>query len=147
MNDDIFSHFSHCLHIFSRTVQELERPVMPTFINLPPPYSEQPSPLYNLCASSISSGSNFCEQHLRSIPFPPNNNNPPALPCCHHHHFCEGGTGNNQYETLHSTVADIGIEQDMKQDVDSSTILESDENTEQDQQNENNTDTESTSAF
>jgi len=132
-----------------QTVQELERPVMPTFINLPPPYSEQPSPLYNLCASSISSGSNFCEQHLRSLPFPPNNNNPTALPCCHHHHFCEGEGGNNQYETLHSTVPldSIGIDQDMKQDVDSSTILESDENTEQDQQNENNTDTESTSAF
>ena len=68
-----------------RTVQELERPVMPTFINLPPPYSEQPSPLYNLCASSISSGSNFCEQHLRNaIPNPLANQ-----PCCHHHHFCE----------------------------------------------------------
>ena len=96
--------------------------------------------------SQLSNSSIF---NSRSLPFPPNNNNPPApaLPCCHHHHFCEGG--NNQYETLHSTVPldSIGIDQDMKQDVDSSTILESDENTEQDQQNENNTDTESTSAF
>jgi hypothetical protein len=57
-----------------RTVHELESP-MPTFINLPPPYSEQPSPMYNLCASSISStniscASSYCDtqqqqQHLR----------------------------------------------------------------------------------
>jgi hypothetical protein len=83
-----------------RTVQELERPVMPTFINLPPPYSEQPSPLYNLCASSISSGSNFYEQHLRSIPNPLANQ--PANSCCHHHHFCESGNNSSHYETLPS---------------------------------------------
>merc|ERR1719189_207657 len=88
-----------------QTVQELERPVMPTFINLPPPYSEQPSPLYNLCASSISSGSNFCEQHLRNaIPNPLANQ-----PCCHHHHFCENSgssitsSQSSQYETLPSS--------------------------------------------
>merc|ERR1719189_1481674 len=83
-----------------QTVQELERPVMPTFINLPPPYSEQPSPLYNLCASSISSGSNFYEQHMRSIPNPLANQ--PTNSCCHHHHFCESGNSSNHYETLPS---------------------------------------------
>ena len=74
---------------------------MPTFINLPPPYSEQPSPLYNLCASSISSGSNFYEQHMRSIPNPLANQ--PAKSCCHHHHFCESGNNSSHYETLPSS--------------------------------------------
>ena len=60
---------------FFRLAQEAETPSsLPTFINLPPPYSEQPSPMYNLCASSISS--NY--SHLNH--------------CCHHHaqyqHLC-----------------------------------------------------------
>jgi len=138
-----------------QTVQELERPVMPTFINLPPPYSEQPSPLYNLCASSISSGSNFCEQHMRNaIPNPLANQ-----PCCHHHHFCENSgssitsSQSSQYETLPSSRTGNGCEQGSKQEVASdfsapASILESSECKSSDQNTEENTtDTESTSAF
>jgi len=141
-----------------QTVQELERPVMPTFINLPPPYSEQPSPLYNLCASSISSGSNFCEQHLRNaIPNPLANQ-----PCCHHHHFCENSgsdvtssQSSHTYETLPSAPSSQtgnGCEQGSKQEVASdfsthASILESSECKSSDQNEGNTTDTESTSAF
>lgn len=153
-----------------RTVQELERPVMPTFINLPPPYSEQPSPLYNLCASSISSGSNFYEQHMRSIPNPLANQ--PANSCCHHHHFCESGNNSSHYETLPSfsgSEAGNGYEHisDHKQEVDplpldmeNTSVQEESESKEIKTNNNNNiekqneeedtnteTDTESTSAF
>merc|ERR1711953_1461470 len=51
--------------------QEAEISSMPTFINLPPPYSEQPSPLYNLCASSINSDHylNHCCHHYQHLCF------------------------------------------------------------------------------
>jgi len=152
-----------------QTVQELERPVMPTFINLPPPYSEQPSPLYNLCASSISSGSNFYEQHMRSIPNPLANQ--PANSCCHHHHFCESGNNSSHYETLPSfsgSEAGNGYEHisDHKQEVDplpldmENTSVQEESESKEIKTNNNNiekqneeedtnteTDTESTSAF
>ena len=58
---------------FSRAAaaQEAEISSMPTFINLPPPYSEQPSPLYNLCASSINSDHylNHCCHHYQHLCF------------------------------------------------------------------------------
>ena len=144
---------------------------MPTFINLPPPYSEQPSPLYNLCASSISSSSNFYEQHMRSIPNPLANQ--PANSCCHHHHFCESGNNSSHYETLPSfsgSEAGNGYEHisDHKQEVDplpvdmenTSSVQEESESKEIKTNNNNiekqnekeedtntETDTESTSAF
>ncbi len=57
---------------------------MPTFINLPPPYSEQPSPLYNLCASSsISSTTTIscCQMSLSADHV----GHQPLRSCCMHH--------------------------------------------------------------
>ena len=66
-----FGRNSKFLYLFSRAAaaQEAEISSMPTFINLPPPYSEQPSPLYNLCASSINSEFNHCCHHYQHLCF------------------------------------------------------------------------------
>ena len=67
---------------------------MPTFINLPPPYSEQPSPLYNLCStvsttatSSYCGNSNYCD-HLTRLNL--------GQGCCYHHHICTTNNQNHQ---------------------------------------------------
>ena len=51
--------------LFSAAAQEAQES-MPTFINLPPPYSEQPSPLYNL-----SSDYYCCHHHYQHLCFNP----------------------------------------------------------------------------
>ena len=79
---------------------EVETQVMPTFINLPPPYSEQPSPMYNLCSSfstttasyysTDSSAGNYCEHYSRLNL---------SQGCCYHQHtIC---ANNIQHQTNH----------------------------------------------
>jgi len=83
-----------------QTVPEVETQVMPTFINLPPPYSEQPSPMYNLCSSfstttasyysTDSSVGNYCEHYSRLNL---------SQGCCYHQHtIC---ANNIQHQTHH----------------------------------------------
>ena len=109
----VFIHFS--------TVPEMEdQSVMsqpPTFINLPPPYSEQPSPMYNICqntaaatlstssytSSSImttGNGQQYCELHLSRL------NLGGQVGCCYHHHICTSTSQNHKPEE--STTDDDG---------------------------------------
>lgn len=125
---------------------------LPTFINLPPPYSEQPSPLYNLCASSsisssvaAASAANFCDQHLMSVM---SSTNSCYCHLQHHHHFCTTHSihhGNSFYsssisESIHVPKADAA--EDNKEHKHEEEQAKSSTDTEQ-----NTTDTESTSAF
>ena len=124
---------------------------MPTFINLPPPYSEQPSPMYDLCASSISSNSNFCEPHLSNLSTAPAVTVTSNSPCClYHHHVCQetgsslagsGSDSQQQYthRPFHENSANTGINLEDKQ--------ETETETEERDCNTTTTDTESTSAF
>ena len=101
-----------------RTVPEMEdQSVMspPTFINLPPPYSEQPSPMYNLCntaaaatlstssyTSSITTGNGgqqhqYCELHLSRL-----NLGQVGGGCCYHHHIC---TNNQNHQKPEESIA------------------------------------------
>ena len=96
----------------------------PTFINLPPPYSEQPSPMYNICqntaaatlstssytSSSIMTTGNgqqqqqqqqqYCELHLSRL------NLGGQVGCCYHHHICTSTSQNHKPEE--STTDDDG---------------------------------------
>ena len=107
------------LYVFHfRTVPEMEdQSVMspPTFINLPPPYSEQPSPMYNFCntaaaatlstssyTSSITTGNGgqqqYCELHLSRL------NLGQVGGCCYHHHICSS----QNHKPEESTTDDDG---------------------------------------
>ena len=79
---------------------------MPTFINLPPPYSEQPSPLYNLCStvsttatSSYCGNSNYCD-HLTRLNL--------GQGCCYHHHICTNNQNHQKPEEKTETEDEDG---------------------------------------
>lgn len=143
--------FHSCIQISQEEDQgatnaDMDIPVqLPTFINLPPPYSEQPSPLYNLCASSSISSSvaaagpastaNFCDQHLMSVM---SSTNSCYCHLQHHHHFC----------TSHSYFSSISESMHQVTDNEATKKIEHEQQEPKSSDTEQNTtDTESTSAF